>query len=93
MAAIDVLAAWFGRNTDRWARQVINTLNANGYSVVKLPNPDPGTDIPTWTTPAANVTVEAGRIRIELTEPMRATEGQALSAALLAAAHALGATE
>lgn len=93
MAAIDVLAAWFGRNTERWAAQALATLNANGYSVIRLPNPDHGTDLPTWSTPAAIVTVQTGRIHIELTEPMRATEGQALSAALLAAAHALGATE
>lgn len=93
MAAIDVMAAWFGRNTDRWAAQALATLNANGYSVIRLPNPDPDATEPTWTTPAAIVDIQQGRIRIRLTEPMRATEGQALSAALLAAAHALGATE
>ena len=93
MAAIDILAEWFGRNADRWARQAIAALNANGYSVIRLPNPDQGAEQPTWTTPAAVVTVQAGRIHIELSEPMRATEGQALSAALQAAAHALGAQQ
>ena len=90
MAAIDVLAAWFGRNTDRWARQAIATLNANGYSVVRLPNPD---DEGEWIGAAWDLRIEGGRIHIRAPEVIRATDAPALAAALIAAAHALGATE
>ena len=91
MAAIDVLAAWFGRNTDRWARQVINTLNANGYSVIRLPNPDADG---VWRGEGWSLNIVSGRIYVTTTERIiRATDAQHLAAALLAAAHALGATE
>jgi hypothetical protein len=90
MAARDILAAWFARNSDRWADQVLNTLKANGYSVVRLPGPDTSSDGPVWTTPAAAVTVQDGRVHIEVHEPMRATDAQEFAAALLAAAYALG---
>jgi predicted CoA-binding protein len=92
MAAIDVLAAWFGRNTERWARQAIATLNANGYSVVRLPNPDAKTG--DWFGKDWGVMVADARVEIHTTEyQLRATDAQQLAAALLAAAHALGATE
>lgn len=93
MAAIDVLAAWFGRNTDRWARQVINTLNANGYSVIRLPNPDPANGWWGDVDGVWAVTVDKGIVHISVPYTIRATDAQHLAAALLAAAHALGAPE
>ena len=92
MAAVDVLAAWFGRNTVRWARQAIATLNANGYSVIRLPNPDPNS---WWADEESGwaINVQSGRIRLTAPQVIRATDAQQLAAALIAAAHALGATE
>lgn len=92
MAAIDVVAEWISRNTERFARQIITTLNTNGYTIIRLPGPDAGGQ-PVWTTPAGTVTIQDTRIHMTITEPMRATDGQALAAATLAAAYALGATE
>ncbi|MDJ0413825.1 hypothetical protein [Rhodococcus opacus] len=90
MAARDILAAWFARNSGRWADQVLNTLKTNGYSVVRLPNPDTSSGQPIWKTPAAAVTVQDGRVHIEVDDPMGATDAQGFAAALLAAAYALG---
>ena len=92
MAAIDIIADWITRNTDRFARQIITTLNTNGYTIIRIPGPDTGGQ-PTWTTPAGTVTIRDARIHLDITEPMRALDGQALAAATLAAAYALGATE